>query len=342
MNQRSLFLFCVISASCFVLTFNHLSRAQTPAKANEDPPAKLAGIGTGVPDWPYPKGVHEPLKPDDGQLFHIPGSTRSYTDTQINRSTSTVDWFPELHPAPPASVISGKQGAYTACGQCHLIDGRGKPDTADLQGLPVAYFLQQLADMKDDKRHGSVARATVNDMIPVAKALDESDAKLAAEYFHSVKAVKSSRIVETDNVPFTQPGPHNVQLVDPNGAREPLGLRIIEVPEDVKRTMLRDATSGFIAYVPIGSVKRGEVLAKTGASGKTIPCASCHGEGLKGNGDFFPPLAGRSPTAMARQLYDFKTGTRDGRNALAMKPVVSHLTDQDIVDLTAYIASLEP
>ena len=40
--------------------------------------------------------VHEPSKPDDGQLFHIPGSTKSYTDTQINRSTSTVDWFPDF------------------------------------------------------------------------------------------------------------------------------------------------------------------------------------------------------------------------------------------------------
>ncbi len=47
--------------------------------------------------------------------------------------------------------------------------------------------------MKDDKRHGSVLHATVNDMIPVAKALDDADAKLAAEYFHSVPAVRSAR-----------------------------------------------------------------------------------------------------------------------------------------------------
>jgi len=176
MNQRSLF---SLLASCVLLTVNVLAHThQTATKPSSDPPANLAR--TDYPDWPYPKGVHESPKPDDGQLFLIPGSTKSYTDTQINRSTSTVDWFPELHPAPPAAVISGKQGAYTACGQCHLIDGRGKPDTADLQGLPVAYFLQQLADMKDDKRHGSVPRATVNDMIPVAKALDDADAKLAA------------------------------------------------------------------------------------------------------------------------------------------------------------------
>jgi cytochrome c553 len=329
---------------------SHLSHAQTTAKPSYDPPPNL--VKTDYPGWPYPKGVHEPPKPDDGQLFHIPGSTKSYTDTQINGSTSTVDWFPELHPAPPAPVILGKQGAYNACGQCHLIDGRGKPDTADLQGLPVAYFLQQLADMRDDKRHASVPHASLADMIPIAKAIDAADAKLAADYFHSVKALKSTRVVETDTVPVTHPGPHNVQLVDASGAQEPIGVRIIEVPEDVGRTFLRDATSGFVAYVPKGSIKRGERLATTGGAGRTLPCASCHGEHLKGEHvqgkqlkeekDMFPPLAWRSPTATARQLYDFKSGTRAGRNSAAMKPVVANLTDQDIVDLTAYLASLQP
>jgi cytochrome c553 len=341
MNRRSLLLLCAMSAGCLLLTVSHLAHAhQAPAKPSYDPPANL--VRTDVPAWPYPKGVHEPEVPDDGKLFHVPGSTKSYTDTQINRSTSTIDWFPEKHPAAPAPVISGRDGAYRACGLCHLIDGRGKPDTADLQGLPVAYFLQQLADMKDDKRHASIAHASLADMIPVAKALDEADAKLAAEYFHSIPAGQSSRVVETDTVPVTHPGPHNVQLVDPSGAKEPIGARIIEVPEDLNRTMLRDATSGFIAYVPTGSVKRGELLAKTGNAGKTLPCTTCHGDGLKGVGDMFPPLAGRSPTATARQLYDFKSGTRDGRYAPIMKPVVARLTDQDIIDLTAYIGSLQP
>jgi cytochrome c553 len=196
--------------------------------------------------------------------------------------------------------------------------------------------------MKDDKRHASVAHASLADMIPIAKAIDADDAKLAAEYFHSIPAVSTTRIIETDTVPVTHPGPHNVQLLDASGAREPIGMRIIEVPEDLKRTLLRDATSGFVAYVPSGSIKKGELLAKTGDAGRTLPCATCHGDGLKGNGDMFPPLAGRSATAAARQLYDFKSGTRDGRNSIAMKPVVARLTDQDIVDLTAYIASLQP
>src|SRR5690242_7347476 len=120
MNPRlSLSLYAIL-ASGFLVTANHLAHAyQTATEPSYDPPANLAR--TDYPDWPYPKGVHEASKPDDGRLFHIPGSTKSYTDTQINRSTSTIDWFPELHPPPPAPVISGKKGAYSACGQCHLI-----------------------------------------------------------------------------------------------------------------------------------------------------------------------------------------------------------------------------
>src|SRR6476660_1161113 len=203
MNARALLSLCAVSAGCLVAT--HLSQAsQTAATPTHDlqPQRALAEY----PDWPWPKGASEPSKPDDGQLFHIPGSTKSYTDTDINRSTSTVDWFPELHPTPPAPVISGKPGAYNACGQCHLIDGRGKPDTADLRGLPVAYFLQQLADMKDGKRRGSVPHATIRDMIRVAQAIDEADARLAADYFHSIPATRGIRIIETDTVPVTHPG----------------------------------------------------------------------------------------------------------------------------------------
>ncbi len=318
------------------------------AKPNYDPPPNLAR--TDLPAWPYPKGVHIEATPDDGKLYRIPGSSKTFTDTQINRLASSPDWFPDSHPTPPAPVITGKEGAYRACGECHLMNGAGKPDTARLQGLPVTYFLQQLEDMKNDKRHASVVRASITSMIPIAKSIDAADAKLAAEYFHSLPPFKSVRVVETDTVPVTHPGPHSVQLVE-RGATEPIGTRIIEIPEDAERTLLRDPSSGFIAYVPLGSIKRGEALARIGAdktgagktgAGKTIACTTCHGPNLKGMGDQFPGLAGASPTVAARQLYDFKSGTRDGKNAAAMKSVVATLTDQDIVDVAAYLASLQP
>ena len=42
---------------------------------------------------------------------------------------------------------------------------------------------------------------------------------------------------------------------------EPIGRRIIETPDDAERTeVLRDPRSAFTAYVPIGSVKQGEIV----------------------------------------------------------------------------------
>ena len=317
----------------------HADQAPGTPSANYDPPANL--VRTDFPAWPYPRGIPDTRK-EDGTLFHVPGSKQAFTFTQINGSHATIDWFPDQHPAPPAPVIEGRAGAYNACGQCHLIDGSGKPDTGDLRALPVEYIVQQIVDMKNDRRHASIPNAPLALMVAIAKAVNPAEARQAAEYFHSITPVKKLRIVETDMAPVTHPAAHAVQQVDPSGATEPIGTRIIEVPEDFERTELRDPSSGFVAYLPTGSIEKGKALAKSGGDGKTLPCATCHGEGLKGMGDMFPRIAGHSPTATARELYDFKSGTRDGKNAIAMKPVVMRLTDEDIVNLAAYVASLEP
>jgi cytochrome c553 len=87
-------------------------------------------------------------------------------------------------------------------------------------------------------------------------------------------------------------------------------------------------------------VARGRALA-SGSGGRTPPCASCHGPGLKGlNG--VPGIAGASTLYTARQLYGFQSGTRDGASAALMKPVAATLTDEDFIDLSAYLASLPP
>ena len=122
---------------------------------------------------------------------------------------------------------------------------------------------------------------------------------------------------------------------------EPIGERVIELPEDLEQTELRNSTSGFVAYVPTGSLARGESLVKTGGNGKTIPCTACHGPNLKGTGNV-PSIAGRSPSQMTRQIIDFQNGTRNGAGAALMKAPVAHLTNADIVAITGYLASLEP
>jgi cytochrome c553 len=130
-------------------------------------------------------------------------------------------------------------------------------------------------------------------------------------------------------------------LVDAEQGKEPIGSRIIEMPENLERTELRDSKSSFIAYVPVGSIKKGEALVKTGGAGKTIACGLCHGEDLKGLG-IVPPLAGRSPSYVVRQLNDIKTGNRNGMWAQLMKEAVAKLTVEDMVAIAAYTSSRQP
>src|SRR5262249_33675292 len=114
-----------------------------------------------------------------------------------------------------------------------------------------------------------------------------------------------------------------------------------ETPENPERTeILRDPRSGFIAYAPTGSVKKGEALVKNGGA-RTEACGTCHGADLKGLGPV-PGIAGRSPSYLVRQMYDMQTGERHGEWADLMKPVVAKLTDEDLIDIAAYVASLLP
>ena len=76
-------------------------------------------------------------------------------------------------------------------------------------------------------------------------------------------------------------------------------------------------------------------------SGRTISCTICHGDSLKGLGNV-PRLAGLFPIYIARQIYLFKDGTRNGIDAQLMKKAVAKLTDDDIVALSAYLGSLTP
>ena len=123
---------------------------------------------------------------------------------------------------------------------------------------------------------------------------------------------------------------------------EPIGMRIIETPENVEHTEeLRDPRSGFIAYAPVGSIKKGEALVTTGGNGRTVQCSVCHGADLKGLGPV-PGLAGRSPSYMVRQMYDMQVGARHGVWTDLMKPVVAKLTDEDFVSIAAYLSSRTP
>ena len=145
------------------------------------------------------------------------------------------------------------------------------------------------------------------------------------------------QVVETDMVPKTMIAKHGMRVIP--GRREPIGRRIIEVPDTRNKAGMHDPRPAFIAYVPKGSIARGRKLVESGAGG--FPCAACHGAAYKGSGNV-PALAGRSPSGMVRQLYDFKHGGRRGPAADMMQPQVARMTADMRLDIAAYLASLTP
>jgi cytochrome c553 len=215
-----------------------------------------------------------------------------------------------------------------------LPTGTGHDESAYVAALPAGYFIREMADYKSGARKGSGA------MIAIAKAITDDDVHAAADYFASLKPRPWIRVVETDTVPKTYVGPGNKRLRLPDGGDEPLGQRIIEIPEDEEVVLNRDSRSGFIAFVPTGSIAKGDALV-TKVNDKTVACAICHGPTLKGLGEV-PPIAGRQANYIVRQLFSIQDGSRSGISAALMQQVVERLTVDDMLDIAAYTASRRP
>ncbi len=241
----------------------------------------------------------------------------------------------------PVIAAHGRKPDVYACAYCHLPNGQGRPENSSLAGLSADYIVQQLADFKSGARKSSDPDLKpVTNMIAVAANTNKEEIQIAADYFAAIKPKPWIRVVEAKFVPKTHVAGWMLVVSTPH-EMESIGDRIIETPENLERTELRDDASGFIAYVPPGSLKRGKNLVTAGASGKTIICSTCHGPSLNGLKNV-PPLAGRSPSYIVRQLYDMQSGTRNGASLAQMKPVVANLSIYDIIDIAAYTASLEP
>ena len=278
--------------------------------------------------------------PDDGVPRRVPGSAATYTLTQLRDRFIAPVWHPEEHPPLPPIVAQGRKPDVFACGFCHRADGPGGPENSALAGLPAAYIEQQMNDYKSGARRTAVPKRNVDLMIGLAKGATDEEIAAAAAYFSALKPRKHTRVVETDTVPKTYVTfNHYVDLK--SGETEPLGKRIVEVPEVFEQFQHRDTHARFIAYVPVGSVARGEALVKSGGAGKTLACAICHGPDLKGVGQI-PGIAGRSTNYTVRQLYDLKHGFRAGPVAVLMKGVVARLDEEDMLAIAAYLAAQDP
>jgi cytochrome c553 len=285
--------------------------------------------------WAFPEPSPDFPPEDNNKVKHVPGSTQSYTQGQIDDTYNPPDWFPDEHAPFPHVVAKGEGKATPGCASCHLASGSGHPESADLNGLTADYLLTQIHDfqqgLRTDPRHR---------MSEIAKGMTEEDAKEAAAYFASMPVQKWIRVVETDMVPETYMNDGRRRYVRPGGKMEPIGSRIIEVPEDPERVTCRDPHAGFVAYAPPGAIAKGKELATTGG-GKTTACIVCHGPNLTGLGPV-PRIAGHSPNYIVRQLAGFRVGARNSELDQLMKGVVTNLTQDDIVSLAAYVSSLGP
>jgi cytochrome c553 len=287
------------------------------------------------PTWAFQRT--EPEAPEPGEQagpVRIPGSPLAFTREQIGDVLNPPDWFPEENAPKPDIVLHGHGDAF-ACGLCHLMSGSGHPESADLAGLPVSYILRQLEDFR------SGVRKDISRMNTITGELSDDEMREAAEWFAGLTPQRWNRVVETDVVPRTYVGEGRMRFAYDDGATEPIGNRVITLPEDPARARSRDPKSGFIAYVPEGSIARGEDLVRNGGDGRTIACTICHGDDLRGLADI-PRLAGVHSIYLARQLLLFQSGERDGLGAELMQKPVENLNDADIVAIAAYLGSLEP
>jgi len=284
--------------------------------------------------WALPDRVDKEF-PADPAPKRAPGSAKTYTQAQIDDLLNPPDWYPDQHPGAPLTVTKGEGGAM-ACGACHLMSGLGHPESSDLTGLTVPYMVQQMLDFKSGVRKDPTGKR----MNGIAAAVTDEQARAAAVYFEKLPRKPFQKVIEANMVPKTYLGNGRMRVLDPAATMEPIAGRIITVPEDQDRARMRDPNAGFASYVPVGSIAKGKDLVETGG-GRTMACALCHGLDLKGQGAN-PRIAGMHPIYTYRQLAWFKDGTRNGVDAVFMKAPVARLTSDDMVAISAYLASLAP
>jgi cytochrome c553 len=293
---------------------------------------------TEKPEWAFPITEKDQPSPRiEGSKVRPapPGSTLSIARAKADDMYDIPNWYPDMYPPMPKIVQYGnKDTQVRACGSCHLPTGTGHDESAYVAGLQAPYFIRQMADWKSgDRKFGGT-------MVAMAKIITDEEIKDSANYFASLKPRLWIRVVEADTVPKSFVGPGNKRLLHPAGGTEPLGNRIIEVPENEEDAVYRDPRTGFVAYVPKGSIDKGEALVSTGG-GKTVACGICHGQTLQGLGDV-PAIAGRHPNYIVRQMWNMQNGDRVGYSAALMRQVVEKLSNDDMLAIAAYAASRIP
>lgn len=298
-----------------------------------------------TPSWLYPisdSTAERAAREDGGALVHVTGSQAGFTVAQLHDMFNAIDWRPETHPTVPPIVAHGRRPGVYACGYCHMASGQGRPENSALAGLPADYIVRQVQDFRSGTRASAAPKSffPAHAMAKVAAQVTDQELASAADYFAHLALRRRVSVIETRTVPQMRiVGWVYVPISDSD--QEPIGQRLLEVAVDAQRHEQRDETFQYLAYAPPGSVQRGRVIATAGIDGPATACVICHGPEMKGLGAV-PPLAGRLPSYLLRQLVDFRKGTRVTPAGQPMNAIAAGLSMPDMIAVAAYAASLQP
>jgi cytochrome c553 len=305
-----------------------------------------------VPAWLFPTSspdYRSSIRSSDTSLHSLPGSSRTFTGRQIGDAINPPDWHPESHSTAPDVVMHARAELKYACGLCHLPDGQGRSENATVSGLPEVYFVQQILDMRSGARTSAKDFASSARMKEVALAATDAEIAAAAKYFASIRPRKQYTVLEGTTVPKSyQAG--GLYALRPGNETEPLGDRMMEISDDIERHEMRDPGETFTVHVPPGTLAKGQRIALDAPATSPTRCAQCHGEDLRGfaaitpgqPGVAAPPIAGRSPFYMMRQLVAFRMKTRNGPTSAPMQVVAAALSLDEMIAAAAYAGSRAP
>jgi cytochrome c553 len=106
-------------------------------------------------------------------------------------------------------------------------------------------------------------------------------------------------------------------------------------------SIVRLMLGAALCISPSGVARAGDGDVEAGRA-RFVLCASCHGaDGRSGVVPEYPRLAGQSRRYLVNALKAYQSGRRTGTYAALMAETAKSLSDADIDNLAAYLATLE-
>jgi cytochrome c553 len=104
----------------------------------------------------------------------------------------------------------------------------------------------------------------------------------------------------------------------------------------MKARHIKAVVLGLTSLVAVTSLQAADIEA---GKAKTMLCTGCHGADGNSINVIWPRLAGQNASYLLKQLQDFKSGKRTDAT---MQGMVMTLTDEDMVNVSAYFEAQKP